>query len=105
MKKILFIPALLVQTLIVSAFTPDPDAKAALSRASTDNVKMYRQAGTSTEILRALKSTDDVMLLRQHNNTWSIVSVDGQVGYVLTSEIYQPKKLRKITRTRSDRSR
>jgi uncharacterized protein YgiM (DUF1202 family) len=105
MKQLLCILALLVQTLIVSAFTPNPDSKAALSRASTENVKMYRQAGTSTEILRALKSTDDVLVIRKHNTTWSIVSVNGQVGYVLTSEIYQPKEVKNILRTRSDRLR
>jgi hypothetical protein len=94
MKKTLLLLVLLIQTLIVSAFTPDPDLKTAIRRATRENVKVYRQASTSTEALWSLKSNDEVKVIRRHNSIWSLVSVNDQVGYVLTSEIYKPKKVK-----------
>jgi uncharacterized protein YgiM (DUF1202 family) len=96
MKKLLFILAFSVPAL---ALTAAPPAAATLSRASAENVKMYRQAGTSTQVLRSLKSTDEVMVVRKHNAHWSIVNVEGQVGYVLTSELTRPGKLKNRART------
>jgi uncharacterized protein YgiM (DUF1202 family) len=103
MKKLLLILAFLIQTLVVSAAAPQP--KSDVSRVSIENVKMYGQAGTSAEVLRSLKSTDEVLVIRKHNSNWSIVSVEGPVGYVLTSELSQPKEIKNIARTRSGRSR
>lgn len=94
MKKILLLLVLLIQTLIVSAFTPDPDLKTSIRRATRENVKVYRQASTATEALRSLKSYDEVKVIRKHNSIWSLVSVGDQVGYVLTSEIYKPGKVK-----------
>jgi uncharacterized protein YgiM (DUF1202 family) len=105
MNKFLFTLAFLVQTLVVSAAAPNPNPKAAVSRVSIENVKMYSQAATSTQVLRALKSTDEVLVVRKHNNLWSIVTVDGQVGYVLTSELTQPKDMKHIARAHSGRTR
>jgi uncharacterized protein YgiM (DUF1202 family) len=96
MKKLLFIFAFLVQALIVAA-TPHPAP--AYSRVSAENVKMYRQAGTSTQVLRSLKSTDEVMMVRKHNSIWSIVNVEGQVGYVLTSELTRPERMKTKAKT------
>jgi uncharacterized protein YgiM (DUF1202 family) len=98
MNKLFFILAFLIQTLFVSAAVATPDPKGVVSRVRAENVKMYRQAGTSTEELRALKSTDEVMMIRKHNNNWSIVLVDGQVGYVLTSELIHAKESKNIAR-------
>jgi uncharacterized protein YgiM (DUF1202 family) len=92
MNKLLLILAFFVQTLVVSAAVAAPTPKTAVCRVSTENVKMYSQAGTSTEVLRSLKSTDEVQVVRKHNNFWSIVRVEGQVGYVLTSELALPRK-------------
>jgi uncharacterized protein YgiM (DUF1202 family) len=102
MKKLLFILAFLVQTLVVTAAShPAP----AYSRVSAENVKMYSQAGTSTQVLRSLKSTDAVMVIRRHNSNWSIVNVEGQVGYVLTSELTRPERIKNKARTGSGRIR
>jgi hypothetical protein len=62
-----------------------------LVKAKHEDVKVYRQAGTSTEIVESLKITDEVMFVRALNQTWSIVQVNGKVGYVLTSELKSGK--------------
>ncbi len=85
MKKIIFSLALLFQT--VFSFANGQNT----AHAHYDNVKMYRQPGTSTEVVKALKSSDELVVVRKFNNYWSIVTVDGEVGYVLTSELAQPK--------------
>ncbi len=86
MKKIIFSLALLFQT--VFSFANGQNT----AHAHYDNVKMYRQPGTSTEVLKALKSGDEIVVVRRYNSHWTIVTVDGQVGYVLTSELAQAKK-------------
>ena len=88
MKKIIFTLALVAQT----AFGFATENKAVTASARYENSKMYRQPGTSTEVLKALKSTDEIVVVRRYNQSWSIVTVDGQVGYVLTSELAKPAK-------------
>ena len=90
MKKFIFIFALLIQTVFVSA--ANDKSMAMVARPHIDNVKMYAQPGTSTSIVKSLMSTDEVQVIRKHNNQWTIVTVDGKVGYVLTSELVQPKQ-------------
>jgi len=92
MKKLIFTFALLIQTAFVFAFT----APQQTAQAKVNDVKMYQQAGTSTEILKALQSTDEVVIVRRHNADWTIVTVNGQVGYVLTSELTPKKNIRNI---------
>lgn len=98
MKKLLFILALLVQTLVVSAATPDLKPKVSISRITGENVKMYRQPGTAAEVILSLNNSEEVELIRRHNARWSIVSVAGKTGYVLTSELSAPKKTKKNDR-------
>jgi hypothetical protein len=86
MKKLLFIFALTLQTAFVFA----ADNKAVVVSARYENAKMYRQPGTSTEILRALKSTDELVVVRRYNQLWSIVTINNEVGYILTSELPCP---------------
>ncbi|GEO06981.1 hypothetical protein AAE02nite_46450 [Adhaeribacter aerolatus] len=88
MKKIILTLVLLAPT--VFGFATDRQAVTASTR--YENSKMYRQPGTSTEVLKALKSADEIVVVRRYNSSWSIVTVDGQVGYVLTAELAQPKK-------------
>lgn len=102
MKKFLFNLAFLVPSLTLTAA---PNPAATLSRATVENVKMYRQPGTSTQVLRSLKSTDQVLVIRKHNSNWSIVTVEGQAGYVLTSELTRPERIKNRTRTESGRIR
>jgi hypothetical protein len=52
---------------------------------------MYRQPGTSTEVLKALTNSDEIVVVRKYNNQWSIITINGQVGYILTSELTQAK--------------
>ena len=87
MKKIILIVALVAQT----AFGFANDNKAVTASARYENSKMYRQPGTSTEVLKALKSTDEIVVVRRYNSNWSIVMVNGQVGYVLTAELAKPQ--------------
>ena len=87
MKKLLFVLALSLQT----AFVFGADKTVMLASARYENVKMYRQPGTSTEVLKALTRTDEVVIVRKYNNNWSIVTSNGQVGYMLTSELGQAK--------------
>ncbi|GEO05110.1 hypothetical protein AAE02nite_27740 [Adhaeribacter aerolatus] len=87
MKKLLFVLALSLQT----AFVFSADKTGLLVAARYENVKMYRQPGTSTEVLKALTRTDEVVVVRKYNNNWAIVTSNGQVGYMLTSELTQTK--------------
>jgi hypothetical protein len=88
MKKIILTLALVAQT----AFGFATDRQAVTASARYENSKMYRQPGTSTEVLKALKSSDEIVVVRRYNSAWSIVTVDGQVGYVLTAELAKPIK-------------
>ena len=88
MKKIILTLAFAAQT----AFGFATDHQAVTASARYENSKMYRQPGTSTEVLKALKSTDEIVVVRRYNQSWSIVTVNGQVGYVLTSELAKPAK-------------
>ncbi|GEO04538.1 hypothetical protein AAE02nite_22020 [Adhaeribacter aerolatus] len=87
MKKLLFIFALSLQTAFVFA----ADKTEVLASARYENSKMYRQPGTSTQVLRAVNSTDEIVVVRKYNSNWSIVTINGQVGYMLTSELAQAK--------------
>jgi hypothetical protein len=87
MKKIILTLALAAQT----AFGFATDRQAVTASARYENSKMYRQPGTSTEVLKALKSSDEIVVVRRYNSAWSIVTVDGQVGYVLTAELAKPQ--------------
>ena len=87
MKKIILTFAIVAQT----AFAFATDNKAVTASARYENSKMYRQPGTSTEVLKSLKSTDEIVVVRKFNQSWTIVTVNGQVGYVLTAELAQAK--------------
>lgn len=87
MKKIIFTLALVAQT----AFGFAADIQATTTSARYENSKMYRQPGTSTEIIKALKSTDEIVVVRKFNNSWTIVTVNGLVGYMLTTELAKPQ--------------
>jgi hypothetical protein len=102
MKKLTFLFALIMSSSFVFAGT---DQGTTLARASYENTKMYRQPGTSTEILKSLKSTDELVVIRKHNAQWTIVTVGSQVGYVLTSELQQVKEDRSIAMARTARKK
>ena len=87
MKKIILTLALAAQT----AFGFADGHQVVTASARYENSKMYRQPGTSTEVLKALKSSDEIVVVRRYNSSWSIVTVDGQVGYVLTAELGKPQ--------------
>jgi uncharacterized protein YgiM (DUF1202 family) len=87
MKKLLFIFALSLQTAFAFA-AENPET---MATARYENVKMYRQPGTSTDVVRSLTSTDEVAVVRRYNKLWTIVVINGQVGYMLTSELAQAK--------------
>jgi hypothetical protein len=97
MKRSIFTLLFLVQTVFVFA------GKETFARASFENVKMYRQAGTSTDVVQALISTDEVVIVRRFNETWTIVTVNGALGYVLTSELALQKNKKSLAATRTSR--
>jgi hypothetical protein len=87
MKKIILTLAFAAQT----AFGFATDHQAVTASARYENSKMYRQPGTSTEVLKALKSSDEIVIVRRYNSHWTIVTVNGQVGYMLTAELSKPQ--------------
>lgn len=88
MKKVIFAFALLLQTVFVFA---NDDKAAQTSRVESENVKMYRQPAANTEVVKTLGTSDEVVVVRKHNSKWSIVTVNGEVGYILTSKLVQSK--------------
>jgi len=86
MKKLLFTLALIINAVFVFATNGK-----IIVRATADNVKMYRQAGTSSPVVKSLKSADEIAVIRKHNANWTLVSLDGEVGYVVTSELTTSK--------------
>lgn len=101
MKKLIVFLAFLAQTALGFAAEPQTTDRQADNRVTVttryENAKMHRQPGTSTEILKSLHSNDEIQYVRQYNQSWSIVLVDGQVGYVLTSELGMAKNKTKVT--------
>jgi TPP-dependent pyruvate/acetoin dehydrogenase alpha subunit len=85
MKKTIFTCALLLQV----AFAMATDNKAITAQARQENVKMYQQPSTATTVKKDLRTTDRLQVVRRFNHQWTIVTVDGEVGYVLHSEIGQ----------------
>ncbi|GEO05443.1 hypothetical protein AAE02nite_31070 [Adhaeribacter aerolatus] len=100
MKNLILSFAFLAQTAVALAAIPHTTARPTdnIMAVTTryENVKMHRQPGTSTEVLKSLRSTDGIRYVRQYNQSWSIVLVDGQVGYVLTTELGKTKNNTKV---------
>ncbi|QNF32232.1 hypothetical protein HUW51_05615 [Adhaeribacter swui] len=84
MKTLLLSLALMAQVGLTMA---DDKMKTTPVQVRNDNVKMFKQAGTSTPILETLTTTDRVELVRKFNKEWAIVVVNGKAGYVLISEL------------------
>ncbi len=88
MKKLALTFAFLIQTVFLFAAELESGKAVALY----DNVKMYTQPGTSTMVVKALKNSEELVVVRKHNANWTIIQVDGKVGYVLTSELTKFKE-------------
>ena len=86
MKKLIFTLALLVQV----GFAMATENNKHTAQVRQENVKMYQQAGTSSQLLKELSTADQVEIVRRLNNQWTIVVVDGVAGYVLHSELAKP---------------
>jgi uncharacterized protein YgiM (DUF1202 family) len=84
MKKLVLTLAILVQAVFVFA---DNRKEAQVVKAKSENVKVYRQAGTAAEVVQSLATSDTVAYIRKFNDNWSIVQINGEVGYVLTTEL------------------
>ncbi len=88
MKNVVVICILLVGCFLGTPAASTPPVKGKMyAWTYADSVKLFRQAGTSTEVLKVLNRTDKLRVVRPHNTTWTIVMADEIVGYVLTSEI------------------
>jgi len=95
MKKIIFTLALLVQVGFTMAAAPKITVEAQVRH---ENVKMFQQAATSTQVLETLNTTDRVQLVRKHNTQWAIVTVNGKTGYVLLTELANLKEAKSETK-------
>ena len=84
MKKLLLSLALIAQVGLTMA---NDKANTTVVQVKNDNVKMFKQAGTSTPILETIATTDRVELVRKFNKDWAIVTVNNKVGYVLLTEL------------------
>jgi len=89
MKKVIFSLALLVQVGFAVAAPPKALKKIKVQH---ENVKMFQQPGTSTEVLETLSTADKVEFVRKFNKNWAIVTVNDKTGYVLLSELANLKK-------------
>jgi hypothetical protein len=101
MKNLILSFAFLAQSALSFADDHQTNGRQADNRMAVttryENTKMHRQPGTSTEILRSLQSNDEIQYVRPYNQSWSIILVDGQVGYVLTSELGMAKNKTNVT--------
>ncbi|WP_460891320.1 SH3 domain-containing protein [Rufibacter soli] len=89
MKRLFLIAALvLVQVMAVMAQGPT-------SRVNADKVKMYRQPDAKGEVMRLLNPEDEIVVMREQNRQWTLVAIDGEGGYVLTSYL-KAKKGKKV---------
>ncbi|WP_205503600.1 hypothetical protein [Rufibacter psychrotolerans] len=57
---------------------------------------MYRQPGLGGEVMRLLNPEDEIIVMRKQNHEWTLVQIDGEAGYVLTSYL-KAKKAKKAT--------
>ena len=99
MKKLIFTFAFLVQTALAFA----SNGNEILAQARQDNVKMYQQPGTAAPILKSLSTQDRIEVVRKFNTQWTIVVVDGQVGYVLHSELGKPQPFKTLAAAKTNR--
>jgi SH3-like domain-containing protein len=95
MKKIIFTLAILVQVGFTMAAAPKTILEAQVRH---ENVKMFKQAGTSTEVLETLSPTNRVEFVRKHNDQWGIVTVNGKTGYILLTELGSLKEAKTQTK-------
>lgn len=102
MKRYLIIFPLFSILFILSSFHSPVDNPKKCDQAEVvsvlskfENVKVYSQASTSSQILKVLAKDDSLNFVRKANlngGIWSIVCVNGMSGYVLTVEIYSVSK-------------
>jgi len=97
MKKSINILTICFLMLFSTAQANDKGTDKTLSQVKSkyENVKVYEQASTSTELVAVLKKDETISYLRKcvlNGGGWSIVYINGKPGYVLTSEIYDDPK-------------
>ncbi|WP_373495467.1 hypothetical protein [Aquiflexum sp.] len=98
MKKSIKIAVISFLMLFGSAKANDEGTEKTLSQVKSkyENVKVYQQASTSTEIVAILEKDETIGYFRDtilNGGGWSIVYVNDRPGYVLSSEIYVEPQL------------
>jgi SH3-like domain-containing protein len=88
MKKTVLVLAMLVQSAFVFAQQS--------VKVKSDGVNMYRQPGSTAEVVKVVNSTDDVLFIRKFDSQWSIVTVAGETGYIHNTRL--PKVKNKMLR-------
>ncbi|MFC6996473.1 SH3 domain-containing protein [Rufibacter roseus] len=91
MKRFLLLSALiLAQVFTVFAQTP-------ATRENDDQIAMHRQPSMSTEVMRYLNPGEHVTRVRKINDEWSLVTIDGEGGYVLNTFLKASRNKKKDT--------
>ena len=86
MKKSILMLAFLVQSVYVMAQDP------IVVKLKSDNVTMYRQPGRTAEVVKSIGQNEDVTVVRKFNADWSIVTVNGETGYISNMHLPKVKK-------------
>ena len=86
MKKFLFTALFAAQVLVVAAGGNEP------RKVSTDNTKIYQQPGSSATVIATVNPSDEIKVVRAFDRKWSIVEVNGQVGYIQTYKLGPVRK-------------
>ncbi|MGV3538652.1 MAG: SH3 domain-containing protein [Rufibacter sp.] len=97
MKRLFILSAVMIMQVFV-AFAQEPT-----SYVNRKQVKMYRQPGIGTDVVRVLTPEDAITVVRQINNEWSLVQINGEGGYVL-NDFLKEKKGKKATAAKASRT-
>ena len=86
MKKLLFTALFAAQVLVVAAAGNEP------KKVSFENTKVYQQPGSAAEVIATVNPSDEIKLVRAFDRKWSVVEVNGQVGYIQTYKLAPVRK-------------
>lgn len=82
MKKVLLGLAILFQVTVASAH----------KKSSNPELTVYKQPSKETPVVKVISLSDKVVVVRPFNQTWSIVTVNDEVGYIRNYQLAQHRK-------------
>ncbi|WP_219294010.1 SH3 domain-containing protein [Arthrospiribacter ruber] len=90
MKTLLITSLLIVAPYLGQMFQPKKEHS--VVKAKFEQVKVYEQPSTGSEIVTTLSKDQEVDYFRKsiaNGGNWSIIRIGEKPGYVLTSELYK----------------